>query len=603
MASGFIGHNKGSCGIHSNSTMGSEDFSYDRFTHIYCSTYLAPARDDSNITMFTWNAALVTKSFRMYRVWKIITTKRPSSLSWRDSWEVTDNPTNIFSNLTNAITTNITNSAKEGVLYRDWIDTDTYEGYYVLYLVTYESGNRYWASYSTPAYGGYNYKIQSYCVGSAPALSFDKSTGNFSIGKSMTGRRFIEFHRADKPYGYPTNISDEGTLNEMLLTSIIGQEYSDPREIYYGYYSVGSRELNRWAKGTYTVGVNFKDTQNKATINSAINAAISEANSVLNSYGVYFKRSGTSGDMSVIVDTEWNLYEIDLETADYVYGGTWETDKDSSGHITSATVRLVSDVYDVVPFGEYEIAAFEEIIQCMGAGYDQVEYPFDTVHTEFNYFNKSASLTTKDKNILKLVYSSYVNAGDTHYEVSKKLNIPKGVYRVSTSTTDSVRTVSFDEFLDKGVPYYVRAFIVNSYGELSYTSSWMKITTPSVLGWDWNKSNGSATATQTKKAYTAITSNGYVSDFSYKVWNDMVDKTKEALDACGENWDSTYATYANTKMSSSDKVLTAKKFNSLRYNIGSHKATGITDKSKDEYVYGEYFTILTDKLNAWINSI
>lgn len=83
----------------------------------------------------------------------------------------------------------------------------------------------------------------------------------------------------------------------------------------------------------------------------------------------------------------------------------------------------------------------------------------------------------------------------------------------------------------------------------------------------------------------------------------MVDKTKEALDACGENWDSTYATYANTKMSSSDKVLTAKKFNSLRYNIGSHKATGITDKSKDEYVYGEYFTILTDKLNAWINSI
>lgn len=106
-----------------------------------------------------------------------------------------------------------------------------------------------------------------------------------------------------------------------------------------------------------------------------------------------------------------------------------------------------------------------------------------------------------------------------------------------------------------------------------------------------------------KKAYTAITSNGYVSDFSYKVWNDMVDKTKEALDACGENWDSKYATYANTKISSSNKVLTATKFNSLRFNIGSHEATGIADKSKDEYVYGEYFTILTDKLNTWINSI
>lgn len=605
MASGCIKHNtlnqnNNGCSFSSSGSSTGFDVEQDPYT----SAYLAPARDGTNITMYTWNVALAP-SVSVSRVWRIITETNPMNFNWGSDWKSTSNPTNIITNLgNNPQTLNITRSAKEGDLYRDWIDGDYYDGWYVCYLITYTNdSDNYWARYTCAGYNGRPYPIQNYCISSAPSLSFDKSTGNFSIGKSMTGRRFIEFHRADKSYGYPTSISDEETLNEMLLASIIGQEYSDAREMYYGYYSVGNRELNRWAKGTYTVGVNFKDTQNYSTINRAINTAISEINSVLNSYGVYFKRSGTSGDMSIIVDTEWNMYGIDLDTADWVYGGTWETEQNSSGYNTSATVKLVSDVYDVVPFGEYEIAAFEEIVQCMGAGYDQVEYPFDTVHTEFNYFNKSASLTTKDKNILKLVYSSYVDAGDTHYEVSRKLNIPKGVYRVSTSTTNSVRTVPFDEFLDKGVPYYVRAFIVNSYGELSYTSSWMKITTPSVLAWDWSKSNGSATTTQTKKAYTAITSNGYVSDFSYKVWNDMVDKTKEALDACGESWSSKYATYANTKMSASDKVLTATRFNSLRFNIGSHEATGITDKSKDEYVYGEYFTILTDKLNTWINSI
>lgn len=605
MASGCIKHNtlnqnNNGCSFSSSGSSTGFDAEQDPYT----GAYLAPARDGTNITMYTWNAALAP-AVSVYRVWRIITETNPRNFSLGSNWDATSNPTNIITNLgNNPQTLNITRSAKEGDLYRDWVDGDYYDGWYVCYLITYTNDSNYYqARYTWPGANGRPYPIQNYCISSAPSLSFDKSTGNFSIGKSMAGRRFIEFHRADKSYGYPTSISDEETLNEMLLASIIKQEYSDAREMYYGYYSVGDRKLNRWAKGTYTVGVNFKDTQNYSTINQAINTAISEINSVLNSYGVYFKRSGTSGDMSIIVDTEWNMYGIDLDTADWVYGGTWETEHNSSGYNTSATVKLVSDVYDVIPFGEYEIAAFEEIVQCMGAGYDQVEYPFDTVHTEFNYFNKSASLTTKDKNILKLVYSSYVDAGDTHYEVSKKLNIPKGVYRVSTSTTNSVRTVSFDEFLDKGVPYYVRAFIVNSYGELSYTSSWMKITTPSVLAWSWSKSNGSATTTQTKKAYTAITSNGYVSDFSYKVWNDMVDKTKEALDACGESWSSKYATYANTRMSSSDKVLTATKFNSLRFNIGSHEATGIADKSKDEYVYGEYFTILTDKLNTWINSI
>lgn len=812
MAHGCIKHNtKNHIGVHSNSNSsgGSDEFSYDPTIHIYASSYLAPARDDSNITMFTWNANLVGSGFRMYRVWRILTTTRPSNFSWYDDWDVTDNPTSILSNLNNAVTKNITSSADEGDLYRDWINTDDYSGYYVAYLVTYESDDRYWASWSAPAYNGSNYKIQCYCTGSTPSLSFDETTGKFSIGTSMTGRRFLEFHRSDKSYGYPTNISNEETLNEMLLTSIIGQEYSDPREMYYGYYSIGNRTLNRWAKGTYTVGVRFLDTQNKSIISSAINAAISEANDVLNDFGVYFVRSGTSGDMTITVDTEWNHYGIDVETADYVYGGTWDTEVDSDGYIISADVCLVSDVYDYIPFGKYDIAAFEEIIQSMGAGYDQVEYPFNTVHTEFNYFNKSTTLSTKDRNILKLVYSSYVNPNDEHYEVSRKLNIPKGVYRVSTSTTNSVRSVSCSNFLEEGIPYQVRAFIVNSSGKLSYTSSWINITTPSlgkpsnltisnrvntgariswnaatiasgyevqiisnwnnvtqytrtttntyvsVTGlptgtthtvkvrayssfygtkeysdwvtlkfttnpsqpvlsvsavnktitvswsladsssdytniwinlydsndtnmlqshtitsgsgssgsftytvssegtywiraqtmvsdsyvsgtnlvclnssgssytckvsidvslrpdnWSWTTSNGSATTSQTKAAYTAVMSKGLITAFSYLVWNDFVDKVKEFLSYTGDGnksigtskygYSSTtsYSTLISAaKMTSSDKTITTKRFNIVNYCINVMNSTGITDRSSGNIIYGSYFTTLATKLN------
>lgn len=55
--------------------------------------------------------------------------------------------------------------------------------------------------------------------------------------------------------------------------------------------------------------------------------------------------------------------------------------------------------------------------------------------------------------------------------------------------------------------------------------------TPSVSPWTWSGSNGSASAAQTRAAYSAIQNRGNLSDFSYLVWNDMVDKVKEILDA------------------------------------------------------------------------
>ena len=56
-------------------------------------------------------------------------------------------------------------------------------------------------------------------------------------------------------------------------------------------------------------------------------------------------------------------------------------------------------------------------------------------------------------------------------------------------------------------------------------------------------------------------------------------------------------------MSPSDKVLTAKRFNALRWNIGRKYSTGLNDVSKGDIVYGSYFTALTSALNSWIATI
>ena len=125
-------------------------------------------------------------------------------------------------------------------------------------------------------------------------------------------------------------------------------------------------------------------------------------------------------------------------------------------------------------------------------------------------------------------------------------------------------------------------------------------TAPEVDAWSWSDSNGSASASQTSSAYNAIRNKGKLSNFSYLVWNDMVDKVKEVQEAKGVEWKTKYASYNATKMSSSDKRLTAIRFNSLRYNIGFYYSTGISDVYKGDTVYGSYFITLANCINNWI---
>lgn len=159
--------------------------------------------------------------------------------------------------------------------------------------------------------------------------------------------------------------------------------------------------------------------------------------------------------------------------------------------------------------------------------------------------------------------------------------------------------------LSQNTTYSVWAYAATPYGG-GFTSTYQMgyatfTTTPSA--WSWTASNGNATAAQTSAAYTAITGNGLLTNFSYLVWNDLVDKVNAVCAFAGYSWDTTYATLANTKMTSTSKTLTAVRFNSLLFNIGSHYSTGISEVSAGDDVLGSYFTTLATKLNDWLATL
>lgn len=166
-------------------------------------------------------------------------------------------------------------------------------------------------------------------------------------------------------------------------------------------------------------------------------------------------------------------------------------------------------------------------------------------------------------------------------------------------------SITFDSFKT----YNVRLTVYNS---SSYSASRSTtVTMKSVNKWEWSISNSpdyNATAAQTQKAYNAVTGKGYTTDFSYLVWNDMCAKVREIRLAVGNigAWDTAngrYLSYNNTLMSASDKVITAARFNSLKYQIGSQVGTGINDVSKGDTVYGWYFTTLATRMNYWIDNM
>ena len=154
--------------------------------------------------------------------------------------------------------------------------------------------------------------------------------------------------------------------------------------------------------------------------------------------------------------------------------------------------------------------------------------------------------------------------------------------------------------LEPSTTYQLRAILKLANGNhQGAQDSLYATTTGSVESWSWKKSNGSATANETELAETVIKNQGPVSDFSYKVWNDIVKKAKDAIGSRGGSWIATYASYEDTKMKSDDNIMTATRFNSVWWNLGHYVETGLgsTPKQPGDIIKGEYFIKLTQAIN------
>lgn len=138
----------------------------------------------------------------------------------------------------------------------------------------------------------------------------------------------------------------------------------------------------------------------------------------------------------------------------------------------------------------------------------------------------------------------------------------------------------------------------------------------------WEKSIGNATDEQVKRAYEALVSQGKTVDFSYLVWNDLVDILNKAIVEADLTWDSTYASVESTKILWNLLPLNAYQFNSVTLNIskligttwkwevdttllgylGRRNVYGINErKEKADNVYGWYLIELARVINVFID--
>lgn len=143
-----------------------------------------------------------------------------------------------------------------------------------------------------------------------------------------------------------------------------------------------------------------------------------------------------------------------------------------------------------------------------------------------------------------------------------------------------------------------------------------------VKPWSWEKSNGSADDWQMKAAVDVLNGNGATAGFFHQVWNDLVDKVNETATALGRAWIAEPMKLADMKINKSYQDLTAKMFNTLRYNtyypwwswkndpdcigyVGRDDFHGVESYGVDgsDTVYGRYFFELTDRLNFVISIV
>lgn len=309
----------------------------------------------------------------------------------------------------------------------------------------------------------------------------------------------------------------------------------------------------------------------------------------------YKERTHNSITISVSVDSTYPYYKVYWRlpntTASNSSGWMWKSsDFDYKISELSASTKYVINVQyaknNQPKDGEYGFCGAREIWTA-----DPPKPP------KISWFSVSQTAINEKK--ARCTWSATDLVSGATYEIYSFDIYGNPYLKSSGQATAGSATISFNDF----GTYNVELVLANGNEESLKAYKTVSVTLNSVIQWDWNKSNGRATASQTQSAYRAITNRGKVTDFSYLVWNDLCAKVYAVRDAVGNigAWDTAYGSYASAQMTSSDKKLTASRFNNLKNQIGSQIGTGISDVSKGDKVYGSYFVTIADRINYWIS--
>lgn len=141
--------------------------------------------------------------------------------------------------------------------------------------------------------------------------------------------------------------------------------------------------------------------------------------------------------------------------------------------------------------------------------------------------------------------------------------------------------------------------------------------------WSWIGNNYiNTTGAQTIQAHTTLLAKGLCSDFPKEVWNDFVDLLALALETAGQEWNDTFCTYEECRITEVYGSLTARVFNTVVLNLNLLNIFRYTwEKAGDEpgylgrryvrgystygenadYVYAWYILELAQKYDRLIN--
>ena len=165
------------------------------------------------------------------------------------------------------------------------------------------------------------------------------------------------------------------------------------------------------------------------------------------------------------------------------------------------------------------------------------------------------------------------------------------VYKSPTDNSYTYTTDANYNPLEAGKKYWIQFTVKDRAGNYSakkYASCTVSVPRPG--NWSWTQAE--------LNAFNGVV--GYsISTVTYERWNSFVNRIADFA-----KWKigNSYTEYdlGNALMTSSDKKLTASRFNKVKYAIGSMSPTGsgISDVKSGDPVYGWYFIQLRDKLNS-----